>query len=137
MCYIEAATCATPIRGHSGRGGYGRFAPIHLNTARASQYSQGIPQYPIRPNTATTNKQTAISSDLGPLKIVLPARHKCTATCAQHFKHIHHQSLHFVNFNHRQTTDPKPSQKAKSRVLLNITSHNRRQQLKSGYQQFR
>ena len=41
---------------------YTSIQPGHLNTARASQYSQGIPQDPIRPNTATTNKQTAIST---------------------------------------------------------------------------
>ena len=91
--YTEAVTCATPIRGHRGSSGYGRFAPIHLNTARPLN-TASTPQYGHHPsiqlaslqyrqhpqygsNTAATN---VAGIDLGPLKIALPAI--ASNTCA-------------------------------------------------------
>ena len=65
---------------------YTSIQPRHLNTTRASQYSQGTPiqpSHPPGPNTSqysnhqkTNSHLLYSSSDLGPLKIVLPARHK-------------------------------------------------------------
>ena len=70
VCVYRGGDLCDTNQGHRGRRGYGRFAPIHLNTASIPSNTLQYGQYwQYGSNTAATN--TAI--DLGTPKIALPA----------------------------------------------------------------